>query len=52
MESGTALATAGGIRLPSQCPPHALALLSHRPNGALESCSFARHSLLQTLYKV
>ncbi|XP_045443400.1 ran GTPase-activating protein 1 isoform X2 [Pipistrellus kuhlii] len=23
-----------------------------KPNGALEACSFARHSLLQTLYKV
>lgn len=23
-----------------------------RPNGALEACAFARHTLLQTLYKV
>lgn len=33
-------------------PPHPLSLFPRRPNGALESCSFARHSLLQTLHKV
>lgn len=35
-------------------PSHPLHRLffPHRPNGALESCSFARHNLLQTLYKV
>lgn len=29
-----------------------LSCLLHRPNAALESCSFARHSLLQTLYNI
>lgn len=36
---------------PKALAPLLLAFVT-KPNGALESCSFARHSLLQTLYKV
>ncbi|XP_013366808.1 PREDICTED: ran GTPase-activating protein 1 isoform X2 [Chinchilla lanigera] len=36
---------------PKALAPLLLAFIT-KPNGALESCSFARHSLLQTLYKV
>ncbi|KAM6162018.1 ran GTPase-activating protein 1 [Erethizon dorsatum] len=36
---------------PKTLAPLLLAFIT-KPNGALESCSFARHSLLQTLYKV
>ncbi|XP_066214589.1 ran GTPase-activating protein 1 isoform X1 [Saccopteryx leptura] len=36
---------------PKALVPLLLAFMT-KPNGALESCSFARHSLLQTLYKV
>lgn len=36
---------------PKALAPLLLAFMT-KPNGALESCSFARHNLLQTLYKV
>uniref|UniRef100_A0A8C8YNF3 Ran GTPase-activating protein 1 n=1 Tax=Prolemur simus TaxID=1328070 RepID=A0A8C8YNF3_PROSS len=36
---------------PKALAPLLLAFMT-KPNSALESCSFARHSLLQTLYKV
>uniref|UniRef100_A0A2K5W298 Ran GTPase activating protein 1 n=2 Tax=Macaca TaxID=9539 RepID=A0A2K5W298_MACFA len=36
---------------PKALAPLLLAFIT-KPNSALESCSFARHSLLQTLYKV
>lgn len=36
---------------PKALVPLLLAFMT-KPNGALESCSFARHNLLQTLYKV
>lgn len=36
---------------PKALAPLLLAFVT-KPNGALESCSFARHSLLQTLHKV
>ncbi|XP_060020774.1 ran GTPase-activating protein 1 isoform X1 [Lagenorhynchus albirostris] len=36
---------------PKALAPLLLAFVT-KPNGALESCSFARHNLLQTLYKV
>lgn len=36
---------------PKALAPLLLAFMT-KPNGALESCSFARHSLLQTLHKV
>nr|XP_021502206.1 ran GTPase-activating protein 1 [Meriones unguiculatus]XP_021502207.1 ran GTPase-activating protein 1 [Meriones unguiculatus] len=36
---------------PKALAPLLLAFVT-KPNGALESCSFARHSLLQTLYNV
>lgn len=36
---------------PKALVPLLLAFVT-KPNGALESCSFARHNLLQTLYKV
>nr|3UIN_C Chain C, Ran GTPase-activating protein 1 [Homo sapiens]3UIO_C Chain C, Ran GTPase-activating protein 1 [Homo sapiens]3UIP_C Chain C, Ran GTPase-activating protein 1 [Homo sapiens] len=36
---------------PKALAPLLLAFVT-KPNSALESCSFARHSLLQTLYKV
>lgn len=36
---------------PKTLAPLLLAFVT-KPNGALESCSFARHSLLQTLYSI
>lgn len=36
---------------PKALAPLLLAFVT-KPNGALESCSFARHNLLQTLYKI